>query len=127
MSDATYARAIHAAEKLDPHDLERFVGDVLALSARRRAPVLSQTESDLLLVINRPLPPELAGRSAHFREKLRAGQLSDAEHAEALLVSEEIEKLQVERVAALVELARLRGVPLPQLMAELGIQAPPYV
>jgi hypothetical protein len=127
MSNATYTKAMHAAEKLDPDDLERFVEDVLALSARRRAPVLSQAESDLLLTINRPLPAELGERSAQLREKLRAGRLSDAEQAEALRIGDEIEKLQVERTAALVELARLRGQTLPQLMAELGIQAPPYV
>jgi hypothetical protein len=42
-----------------------------------------------------------------------------------LRLSDQIEHLEVERVEALGELARLRGTSLSSLMAELGIQAPP--
>jgi len=38
-----------------------------------------------------------------------------------------VEEFQAARVEALVELSRLRGLSLPQLMESLGIKSPGYV
>ena len=59
-----------------------------------------------------------------LREKLSEGALSDPEHAELLRMTEEIELLQAERVAALAELARRRGKRLIEVMQELGTAGP---
>lgn len=50
---------IKAVEQLDAPELERFVAQVVALQAHRRAPALSEGEADLLQRINRGVPPEV--------------------------------------------------------------------
>lgn len=65
-----------------------------------------------------------AAASLAAADKLSAGTLDAAEHAELLRITDEIELLQAERVRALVELARLRGKKLGALMKDLGIEGP---
>ena len=116
---------LKAIEQLETDELERFVERLIGLKAQRNAPSLAPRETELLATINRGLPLDLAARSESLIQKRRAGTLSADEHAELLRLSDQIEHLEVERVEALGELARLRGTSLSSLMAELGIQAPP--
>jgi hypothetical protein len=46
---------------------------------------------------------------------------------ELIRLTEQIEHDDAQRLAALVELARLRGTTVPLLMDTLGIQPPSYV
>jgi len=88
----------------------------------KRVPSLSEKESDLLLAINRGLPEKV---SAHYEKLIRrrqAGMLGPDEHRELLRLTDEMERLQAERMESLSELARLRGVPLSSLMEELEIR-----
>ena len=48
------------------------------------------------------------------------------EYGELLQLTDQVEKLEAERVVALADLARLRQVSLSELLAQLGIQASPY-
>jgi hypothetical protein len=113
-----------AASSLAAADFERFVSDLLALRAQRGAPRLSSAETQLLLRINRGLPPDLRARYDALRAKLLASTLGEDEHAELLRLTAELERLQVERIAALTELSQLRGQKLGALMDELGIRGP---
>lgn len=115
---------LEAASLLPSTELDRFVADLLALRAQRAAPRLAPAETALLLRINRGLREDQRTRYEALREKLSEGTLAEAEHAELLRLTEEIERLQTERVAALIELARLRGKKLHELMQELGIAGP---
>lgn len=126
-----------AQRALSPHDLltgaaalaaadfERFVSDLLALRAQRTAPRLSTSEAELLLRINRGLPADLRARYEALRARLSAATIDEEEHAELLRLSDDMERLQAERIAALADLAKLRGKKLGALMDELGIQGPP--
>ena len=92
------------------------------LLLEKRVPSLSERESELLLAINRGLPGEVAGRYQELIRRRQAGVLSAEEHRELLRLTDEVERLQAERMESLSELSRLRGKPLDSLMEELEIR-----
>ena len=74
--------------------------------------------------INTGLPAEVRQRYQELIGKRREERLTQNEYAELLRLTDEAEKGQAERLEALVELSRLRNVPLPELMQTLGIKPP---
>src|SRR6185295_17037070 len=100
-------------------------GDSILLVEAKSAPRLSERESELLLAINRGLPAELAERYRVLINRRRSETLTPEEHQELLRLTEEAERVQVERIEHLAELAQLRGKPLGALMQELGIRPSP--
>jgi hypothetical protein len=110
-----------AAEQLSVPELERFVQQILTLRARRVAPVLSSTETELLLLVNKGLPPADQDRYQFLIERRQDGCLTSEEHAELVHISDRVEGLQVDRLRALSELAALRKTSLSQLMTDLGL------
>ena len=125
-SDVSLAELLNGVKRLDTVALERFADEVLAIRAQRRAPSLSQEESELLMKINQGLPREVRTRFAELNEKRRAETLTEEEHAKLLQLVDQIEAHDVERVKNLGKLAQLRNVPVRTLMKQLGIQRPAY-
>ena len=117
---------LHNAGQLNLPELEQFVFRVIALQAQRRAPSLSKKETDLLMKINQGPPPEVRQRFRELNRKRKAETISPEEHQELLLLIEQIEQSDVERVKYLIELANLRGLSLTALMKELDIRPPAY-
>ncbi len=115
---------LEAVGQLSPPELEQFVAEVLELRSRRMAPRLGATESELLARINRGFPEGLQGRYDELIARRRDEALTPEEHRELLRLTAEAERLEGERLSALAELARARGVPLRTLMDDLGIPAP---
>ncbi|HEX3131819.1 MAG TPA: STAS/SEC14 domain-containing protein [Thermoanaerobaculia bacterium] len=103
-------------------ELVRTGIDVLLRSDIPFVPRLTERESELLLEINRGLPPASAERYSELMSRRRAGDLGPEEHRELLRLTDEAEQLQAERIERLAQLARLRGKPLRTVMAELGIR-----
>jgi hypothetical protein len=112
---------LEAAAQLSAPELDQLLDGVLTLRARRRAPSLWSAESALLLTINQPLPPAVQKRFDELRSKLQEATITPEEHRELLEVTDEKEIHWARRMEAAVELARLRGVPLPDLLQQLGI------
>lgn len=112
----------NAVQQMPQNELEKFVTRVLALRARYYAPVLSETESELLLKINRGVPEALQKRYNALIAKRQAETLSKKEYDELLRMTNRIERLDVERMKYLAALARLRKKSLTTLMRELGIK-----
>ncbi|MFZ4659990.1 MAG: STAS/SEC14 domain-containing protein [Caldilineaceae bacterium] len=125
-SEVSLAELLHGVKRLDTVALERFADEVLAIRAQRRAPSLSQEESELLMKINQGLPREIRTRFAELNEKRLAEALTEEEHTELLQLIDHIEAHDVERVTNLGKLAQLRNVPVRALMKQLGIQRPAY-
>ena len=121
------AQLLRSAEQLSPAELEEFVAGVLALKAARTAPCVPGMEAELLQTINRPAPLDAQRRFDALNVKRRSGPLSDEEHSELIYLIDRLEALDVERVKALSELARLRRTPLKTLMRKLHIRTPNYV
>ncbi len=120
-------KLLRAVEQLSESELEEFAREVSALIARRKAPSLSQRDSELLLKINQGIPTEIQQRYNELIEKRRDETLTESEYPELMRLTQKVEQLDVQRVEYLVELARLRGTSLTGLMDALGITTPPYV
>jgi hypothetical protein len=99
----------------------------LELQEQHHPPRLSRTETVLLQQIELGLSQETWQRYHELIDKRRAEALSRAEQQELISLSDRLEIANARRMGYLAELARLRRIPLPSLMDELGIQAPSYV
>jgi hypothetical protein len=115
---------VQAAEQLSEVELRQFTEQMLALSARRTAPSVTQDEAELLLHINRRLPEDVQRRYDALIAKRDAETLGDAEHTELLRLTKDVEAFDVARVEALSKLAALRGITLSALMRQLEIASP---
>lgn len=115
---------LDAVRQLDPSAFQNFVGDVLELRAARQAPQVSAAEADILLRINAGLPETFQRRCRELADKRRAEALDTEEQAELLRLTDDVERRQVDRLAALAELAQLRRTTLAVVMDQLGIRAP---
>jgi hypothetical protein len=118
-------KLLEEAKQLSLLDLEHLVKQLLALQAQRRAPSLSSDETALFLKINNGMTAEVHRRYCELIEKRREESLSPSEYEELLQLTDLSEKFQVERLEALIELSKLRNMPLRDLMDSLGIKPRP--
>ncbi|MCI0665677.1 MAG: STAS/SEC14 domain-containing protein [Acidobacteria bacterium] len=107
-------------------ELEQLVDQVIAIRAERVAPHLSADESALLARINQGLPIEDRDRMRALIEKRDAETITAEEWQEFAALTDRLELLHANRLAALAELAKLRGVTLDEVMSQLGIQFPDH-
>jgi hypothetical protein len=113
-------------EQLSLAELNHFTNEVVALRARRNAPVLSADESALFAIINRTLSESERERLAALGERRANETLTSDEHEELLALQHKLEGLHAARMKALASLAELRGVTLTAVMDQLGIHFPDY-
>lgn len=118
---------VSAVAQLSLAEIEQVFSRVLTLQAERKADHLSAQESHLLVRINQGLSSQLRDRISVLRAKRESESISDTEYEELTQLTDQSEELHAERMTAMVELAKLRGVSLPALMEQLGIQFPEYV
>ena len=85
---------------------------------------LTKQETQLLSEINKGLPEAIQARYTSLLEKLSEEKLTPSEHEELLELTPIVEAKTVERLQALQSLAAIRGVSVPSLMAQLGIEEP---
>lgn len=116
---------LESVARLAPEELDHVVSRVLAFQAHRRAVSLSPDETDLLLRINRGLPPALRSRCEELDAKLHEETITPAEQEELLHLTDQIEQADAERLRCLIALAQLRQVSVDTLMTQLGIRHPP--
>lgn len=118
---------ISAVSQLSLQELERVFDQVLALQAERKAPRASEEEPALIARINQGLPEDLRARLSFLRARREDESITDAEYEDLTRLTLQAEELHAERMAAMVKLARLRGVGLPALMDQLNIHFPENV
>jgi hypothetical protein len=106
---------------------EEYVLDALAERLGASGiPPLCEEQSRLLEDINRGMP-EATWRRYHQLVAARHAQtLTDAEHAELLSLTDEIELAHAQRLEKLIQLAALRQMSVDDLMDQLGIRDPGY-
>ena len=107
-------------------ELEQLVDQVIAIRAERVAPHLTADESALLARINQGLPAEDRARMRALIEKRDDETIAAEEWRELAALTDRLELLHADRLAALAELAKLRGVTLDEVMSQLGIQFPDH-
>lgn len=86
-----------------------------------RPPHLGAREADLLGQIQLGLSQEQWARFHTLADKLEHRSLAPQEREEFVALSDRIEQANARRFEALVELSQLRGVPIEQVMIQLGI------
>ncbi|MCS6806172.1 MAG: STAS/SEC14 domain-containing protein [Blastocatellia bacterium] len=117
---------LQAALQLPREELERFAARLFALKARQETPSLSEREAELLIQINRGLPAAMQERLNELIDKRRAGTIKAKELRELKKLTDQVEKLDAERLKLLTELAHLRAVPLRKLIKQLGLRPVPH-
>jgi hypothetical protein len=123
-AEVTRESLLKAVDQLNATELDQFVKDVLNLRARRRPDRLTSSESELLSKINDGLPDAMRARYTELIARRQQEQLTSEEHEELIVLTDSVEHREVERLAALAELAGSQGVTLSVLMERLGIPAP---
>ncbi len=116
-----FEEMLHGAAQMGTDDLEKFMDKISFLLARRRTPRLSERELELLKKIYEPFKPRKQRRYDVLIEKLHDETLTNDEHKELLVLTDEAEGHNVEWLEALVELSQIRAVTLPQVMKQLGL------
>ncbi len=83
----------------------------------------AETEADLIARIkfNSCLPDTAQRRFNRLRHKLQDETISESELTELQGLWSRVEGMNVERLEALIELARLRGTDVKTLMSEMGL------
>jgi hypothetical protein len=113
--------------QLNAQELAQLVQHAARLQAQRRAPSLSQVETDLLLNINQcVILPVTQQRCSELTRKQRTQGLGQKEQAELLALVDEIEALNARRMGYLVELAHIRQISVDELMRRLEIRPITY-
>lgn len=112
---------LEAVKQFSTSELETFTQQVRLIQAQRQTPHLSGEEADLMQKINQTIPTAIWPSYKKLVAKRDENILTEAEHEELIQLSNEIERLNAERIGYLVKLAQLRNVPLATLMDELGI------
>lgn len=118
-------KLLEAASQLSLPELEKFVAGVISLQSHRRAPGLPKVEADLLVRINKGLPPDIYERYRALIAKREDENLTDEEYEELLHLTDQAEQVQVERLEALIELSHIRNISLDELIESLGIKPAP--
>lgn len=113
---------LNAALQMPEEEFQRFVTRLFTLKAHERTPALSERESELLTGINQGLSSADARRMKELIGKRQSYTLTENELQELIQLTDESERLNVDRLKHLLELAQLRGVTLDDVMNQLHIR-----
>lgn len=108
-------------------DLAAYTHQLLRTSlpaATPSAPSVSAEEARLLHQINRGLPAEDLDRYRELIRKRQEETISPEGFRQLENLTHQMEALQAQRLESLTKLAKLRQVPLPDLLARLEIHPP---
>jgi len=112
-----------AVTQLPTPELITFVRRVLSIQTERGVPLLANDEEQALLQVIQAqrLAADEQKRLDMLRAQSRKGQLTATEQAELLTFVQRVERQDLARIQALIELARRRNTTLPNLLHELGL------
>lgn len=112
---------IDGISNLETRDLESFAKAVNQILAHRKAPALSERETELLLKINQGLPSDWQERYFELIEKSEKEVLSRQEIHEYQELASKAESIDALRLQSLIELAQLRNISPEELLDQLNI------
>ncbi|WP_375515606.1 hypothetical protein [uncultured Nostoc sp.] len=105
-------RAIELIEQLSPEKLSAVV-QLLEFLSEPSQPVISNHQEVVLLeVIQRHLASDEQKRLQDLRDRCEWGELTAIEHEELIQYEDQLEHWRVERLQALIELAKLKKIDL---------------
>lgn len=109
---------------IDPH---LYIINTLQQYLQPKPMLGEATEADLLQQINIGFSADTWAKYHTLIAKRYAETLSSEEFEDLIQLSDRLEKLNVARIQALIQLANLRNQPLSDLMQTLGIRPNPEV
>ena len=119
----TVSTLFHEVERLDNRSLDIFIDSIMSLRVIREVSNTQKEEALLLEKINKSLPLKQVERFRMLNQKRLDETLTASEYDELLILLEKTEKLNINRVKHLSALARLRNVPVRELMKQLDINS----
>jgi hypothetical protein len=128
-------RAIALLDQLPQNKLVAVVQLLEVLAEPAPQTPTNPDEAPLLAIIQWQLPPLEQSRLDDLRDAQRAaqegqrcewGELSEAEHQQLIHYEDRLEQHRVERLEALMNLAKLRNLDLLSLNRQLSPQAQPF-
>lgn len=117
---------VSAAQTMPLDELEKLVGNVLAVRAERVAPHLSGEEGKLLRTVQKTLPKKSLQRMKTLQKLRDDEKLSPEGYAELAELIEKLEIIHAERLEAVAKLADLRGVTFQTALEKIGLRLPVY-
>ncbi len=123
MNVSDHATGYQTKNEVTNHAGENYTGAITINKYHTPQPApLPKPEADLLQQINLGLSSDRWEHYHTLLAKRRTETLTPAEHATLIDISDQIEQANVQRIQALIELAKLRGQSLSIVMQELGIE-----
>jgi hypothetical protein len=124
-------RAIALIEQLSPERLTAVVQLLEFLSEPSQQAIINPEaatpeEIALMEVIQRRLPPDEQQRLESLRNKCEWGDLSDSEQAALIQYEDQLEQWRVERLEALMALAKRRNIDLLTLNRQFMSESQPF-
>jgi len=119
-------QVISAVQTMPLDELDKLVVDVLAARAERIAPHISGEESKLLRLIQKPFSKKGLLRIKELQTLRESGEITQEGFHELAGWIEKLEVLHAERLNAISELAKLRGITLQSAMKQVGLSLPDY-
>jgi hypothetical protein len=113
-------RAISLIEQLPQNKLAAVVQLLEILTEPTSQSAANVEESRLLEIIQRRLPENEQARLNELRDRCEWGNLTEAEHQELIRYEDRLEQHRVERLEALMELAKLRNLDLVTLNQQVS-------
>lgn len=105
-------RAIALIEQLSPEKLTAIVQLLELLSEPSQSATSNPQEVTLREIIQRHLTPDTQKRLHELRDRCEWGELTDTEQEELIQYEDQLEQWRVERLQALMELAKLKNIDL---------------
>ena len=115
---------ITSVQTMPLDELEKLVGNVLAVRAERVAPHITGEESKLLRKIQKTLPKKSLLKMKELQSLRDNDELSQNGFSELAELIEKLEIIHAERMNAVSDLAELRGVTLQTAMQQIGLSLP---
>ena len=122
----SYDQLLEAVSQLSPAELTDFQKQLAQLRANQPGASLPKQEANLLLKINQLPSFKADTKYQALLTKRQEGTLLDIEHKKLIRLNEKYERLDAKRAKHLIQLAKLRGVSLSDLMNALEIPPPTY-
>ncbi|MGI8467035.1 MAG: hypothetical protein ACR2N3_01125 [Pyrinomonadaceae bacterium] len=117
---------LSAVQTMPLSELDKLVGNVLAVRATRIAPHLTGEETKLLRIIQKTLSGKSLKRMKELQTLRDEEKLAAEGFAELAKLIEKLEEIHAERINAVIALADLRGVTFQTAMKQIGLTLPDY-
>lgn len=108
-------------------ELNHYILNALQAPLQHTSATTQTTEAELLQQINVGFSTQTWEQYHSLISKRQAETLTPEEHNQLIQLSDRLEKLNVVRIQALIQLAALRSQPLTDLMQTLGIHPNPEI